>query len=355
MFQRVPVPRACGADGGSSIPAGSGPAAGRGRGWGAATFACARVGWRPGLSRSRVFLGADTGVKRRGKKKKKNVFCFFSVLQITVKSCPPSPCGRPRPGSPAKETAPAPGNNVPLVPEGDAPRASQWVTPRAPRPRARAARPRAGRGAGGAACPRKGRARPPRPHTVPVPRGTGAGAAGRRRGELRPWVLPRSRRGAPSTAGGGRCPCKRGAPRCWGSHRGGGGGLGWGCRPPSQNAGCRGGGCSGCSAPAPHRTPPPQPGEVPWGLGGGPAQGAGCPAVTPRGAAVRGVPYPPPVPPPSLPATAPGSPGDPHPPPGDPAQSHPINRGRGTPLGTTTPGGGGGWGGRQALISAGVN
>lgn len=74
-------------------------------------------------------------------------------------------------------------------------------------------------------------------------------------------------------------------------------------------------------------------------LGGVPAQGAGCPAVTPRGAAVQGVPYPPPVPPrsPPLLLAAPGT----LTPPGDPAQSHPINRGRGTPLDTATPGGAG--------------
>lgn len=342
MFQRVPVPRACGADGGSSIPAGSGPAAGRGRGWGAATFACARVGWRPGLSRSRVFLGADTGVKRRGKKKKKNVFCFFSVLQITVKSCPPSPCGRPRPGSPAKETAPAPGNNVPLVPEGDAPRASQWVTPRAPRPRARAARPRAGRGAGGAACPRKGRARPPRPHTVPVPRGTGAGAAGRRRGELRPWVLPRSRRGAPSTAGGGRCPCKRGAPRCWGSHRGGGGGARVGVSSPQPKRWVPRRRVQWLLSPStpPHPTTPARRGAV--GLGGGPSTGCGVPGCDTPGCCGAGGAVPTTRAPPFPPRHRSWQPWGPSPPPrGTPLRATPSTGAGGPPLARPPRGGGG--------------
>lgn len=106
---------------------------------------------------------------------------------------------------------------------------------------------------------------------------------------------------------------------------------------------------------APCCTPPPQPGEVARGWGG-PAQGARCWAVTPRGAAVQGVLNPPP-----MPRTAPGSAGGPRPggqprgpspPQGTLLRATSSTRARGAPSARPPQGG---WGGRQALISAGVN
>lgn len=133
---------------------------------------------------------------------------------------------------------------------------------------------------------------------MPNPWGTGGGGCRPLWGAA-PQVLLRSQLGTPST-GGHEVPLQQSHLRCWGSHQGGGN------PPPAKTLSVEE---ADRAAPAPHCTPlfptAPQPGQVPQGWGS-PAQGVGCPAMTPRGAAVQGVPYTPPVPP-----AAPGSAGVP--------------------------------------------
>lgn len=343
MFERVPAP--LGVRGGRQLqhPCGLGARCGQGQRWGAAAVACVGAGGSAGpcsgLSRSPAFLGTDIGVKRKWGGK--SVFCFFSVLQITVKSCPLPP-GRPRPGSPAKETAPASGT-CRLSPRGTCHVSPNGVCHVPPSrlhhvPLSRMCCTSLSR-----RCHMspEGTCQAP----MPVPRGAGAGAAGwPPAGGPAPWVLLRSHWGHPALEGGGRrCPCSR-APRGAGAHNGA---LGWGvCVPPSL-AGCRGGEL--LAPTAPHCIPlhPTASHRPSWErcrrAGGGPAQAA----VTPRGCCGAGGAVPTTRPPPHCPG---GQPRGPSPPQGHPAQSHPINQGWGwgEPPQHGHPGGRGGCAGEGA-------
>ncbi|XP_014809030.1 PREDICTED: formin-2-like [Calidris pugnax] len=280
----------------SSIPAGSGPVragaeVGEHRpspapGWDGALVPA--VG-SAALPRS---WATDIGVKRRGRK---SVFCFFSVLQITVKSCPPPALPGPptHPRQPCQRNRAGQQDLLP-VPEGDMPRVPKWGVLCAPErdvphvPKQEVP-----------CVPPKGRARPPCPSLGSPARGLPAGHGG----GTQQW-------------GGRRYPCS-GVPRGAGAHSGA---LGWGHPPPlpSRNAGCQGG-----SAPAPHCTPPP-PQERCHGVGGTqhspPPTPPGC--CSARGAVPTTHPCPP--------TAWAGSPGDPHPP-GAPRSEPPHQPGLGEP------------------------
>lgn len=293
-------PRACGAAP-ASLRAGAG--SGQGQGQGAVAFG-AGARWSPGPCAGHRYWGE----KEEGK-------CILFVFRSAdhCESCPLSPAPAP---SPARTPLPCQRNrtgrgHVLLVPCRNVP------------------------------CPRHS------PHRGPCRTSSSAKRSGRCHLSSEgpcpslgaPRLLPAAAAGDPQRwgAGGGSAAVPRGAgltPR-----RSGGGVV-----PPLNPLGAKEGDSSALAPHRPHCTPQTQPEEVRRGCRG-PEQGDSCDIP---GCHTR----------PRSPPAAPGSAGGPWAalgsltPPGHPAQSHPINRVQGSPPGTATPGG---WGGRQAVISAGVN
>lgn len=154
------------------------------------------------------------------------MFCFFSVMQITVKSCPP----QPSPATLALAALPKkprwPGERAACPQRGHAmcPQAGCAMCPTA----GCAAQPPVGNGACGATCSQKGCARPPGPSLGAPSWGqdTARGA--------HTWDAPEV------LAGGTQCWGVRGGPvlghpKVLGVTPGH---SGWGCHPSSQNSGC---------------------------------------------------------------------------------------------------------------------
>lgn len=280
-------PRACGAAPASlrAHPRGLGLGAGRDRGG---------ARWSP---------GPCAGHRYWGEKEGGNVFCLFSVLQITVNparsalSPTPSPARTPLPCQRIRTAW----GRVLLVPGGHA------------------------------LCPRGGQAAHPQCQAE----------------REVPHVPRRAVPGARARPSGCCCPGTRSAGGVAGAPRGAGGhaeALGRRCCPPSQSTGCQGGGQRGCSALAPHCTPLTQPGEVPRGWRGT-EQGDSCD--------IPGCHTRPPCPPllPAVPRVS-GQPWGPSLPRRTLLRATPSTGSRGAPSARPPRGG---WGGRQAVISAGVN
>lgn len=220
-----------------------------------------------------------------------NAFCLFSVLQITV-----NPARSALPPPPALPGPPCPAKEPALA------GARCCLSPAGPCPcpqhsptAGRAACPRVPSGAGGATCPHEGtRARPSRCCSrgpAAVPRGAGL---------------------TPRRSGGGVVP-------------------------PTPSTGCQGGGQLSPGTPQTplHPTNPARRGAA--GLQGDSCDTPGCHTRPPPLPAVPGVP---------------GQPWGPSVPLGTPLRATPSTGPRGAPSAWPARGG---WGGRQAVISAGVN
>lgn len=302
-------PRACGAAPASlrARPCGLGLGAGRDRGGGRWPLSAPGHDGAPVPALGSAVLGHRYWGEKEGGKKK--VFCFFSVLQITVNparsALPPTP-------SPARTPLPCQRNragqgDVLLVPWGTCP-----VSPRGSRHM-----PRRGTCRTSPSAKWSGRCHMSPDATcqapMPVPRGTGAAPG---------------RCGAPGwghAALGGREMALQWCPQGLGltPGRSGRGGWGWVLSSPLNPLGAKEGTTwlLGPATPL-HPTNPARRGAA--GLEG---PGGGCHTH--------------PLPPPA----APGSAGGPWAalgtltPPGHPAQSHPINRVQGSLLGMATPGG----------------